>query len=125
MTATTYRACMKSDTRLERQHQSALKVVFEYVWPDENSDYVDAKLDLMTGQIALNAKIPEGVENPLVERRIWVVTSGEPLQPGYGDDYPVTYNERPPNWRVAPEDLELISLKIHLEGPPDLTPVRF
>jgi hypothetical protein len=108
---------MKSDAQIGTQPLNVLKVLFEYVYPDEDGDSVEAMLDLATGHLDLKSEIPADVVEPLVRTRIWVVRPDHPLKEGYGEDYPVTYwpDDSTPNWRVSPEDLELIS-KIHQEN---------
>lgn len=46
-------------------------VRFEWVWPDEDSDSVPATVDLATGVVKPEGKLPEGVDSDQVRCRIW------------------------------------------------------
>ena len=91
---------MKSDAPIGTRASSALKVLFSYVYPDEDGDSVEAMLDLTTGHLDLKSEIPADVADPSVRTRIWVPKSGDPLKEGYGEDFPVTFSpdESAPNW---------------------------
>jgi len=60
------------------QESRQVPVRFEWVYPDEDSDHVDAYVDIDTGTIVLEQEAADDVTNSSVRIRIWV--------PNYGDE---------------------------------------
>jgi hypothetical protein len=86
-----------------------LRVLFEYVYPDEDGGSRTAQLNLDTGILVLDRAVPDDISDPLVRTRIW--TGEEVFE---GDDYEVVFDDEQSGgvWRLEREDLK--ELKKHL-----------
>ena len=68
-----------------------LNVMFEWVYPDEDGSWVEAILDLDTGNVELKADVPEDIGNGQVRTRIWVADRGDYAVAHQGSNYETQY----------------------------------
>jgi hypothetical protein len=86
------------------QGPSTVLVKFEWVYPDADSDFCSAMLNLATGRVTPCEKLPEIVYSSEVDQRIVLDEDGDEMF----DVYLRTISSTSRVWHVSPESLEEI-----------------
>ncbi len=88
------------------QTEELLDVLFAWVYPDEDGDSCDAKVDLSTGEIHLGAEVPDDIDDSWVRVRLERPDDGDMVED-------VFYDTAARCWRVR--DNGLIELEFWVE----------
>jgi hypothetical protein len=84
------------------KNPAELRVIFEYVYPDEDGGSRTARLNLETGVLTLDMEVPGDISDSSVRTRVW--TGSEVFE---GDDYEVFFDDESGGvWRLKRKALK-------------------